>query len=280
MGQADTVFLEVIEDDVRRQRRPLVPLNERVNAAARPARGDVAEPARGGVAEVHRERGDDEEMIFLRDGAGLGVVFGDGGIFVAEIHLDDFLHVLVQLRELLLELRRLRPDAAVDRTLLVIREVHQRGKVLAESDRIENGKAQFSRRRGGEQPEDDIVDRGDGFTAAGLTGFKKDRAFERISQREGHRKISRSGQRQPFVFGQFYGEVFEFDLQPRKPGGVVKFRRRRPLLPPRKIPLGKNLFGNVVRRADRGIQRFDGLFPIRFERLPLALPPAFLPGQV
>ena len=63
-------------------------------------------------------------MIFFRHAPGLRVVFSYGGVFVAEIHLDDFLHVLVEFREPFLELSRLRPDAAVDAALLVIREVH------------------------------------------------------------------------------------------------------------------------------------------------------------
>ena len=90
-------------------------------------------------------------MIFLREVAGLRVVFGDGRVVVAEIHLDDFFHVLVQLREPLLNLRRLRPDAAVDAASLVIGEVHQRGEILAEADRVYDRKTQFARRRGGQQ---------------------------------------------------------------------------------------------------------------------------------
>jgi len=72
-----------------------IPVDKGTNATTRATGGDVAEPARGGFAEVGRERSDDQEMIFFGDGAGLRIVFGDGGVFVAQIHLDDFLHVLV-----------------------------------------------------------------------------------------------------------------------------------------------------------------------------------------
>ena len=116
-------------------------------------------------------------MIFFRDAAGLRVVFRDGRVFVAQIHLDDFLHVLVQLREPFLELRRLRPDAAVDAALLVIGEVHERGKILAEADRIKNRETQFARRRGGKQPENDVVDRAQRLVATGFAGLKKNRTL-------------------------------------------------------------------------------------------------------
>ncbi len=111
-------------------------------------------------------------MIFLRDTAGLGVVFRDGCIFVAQIHLDDFFHVLVQLREPFLELRRLCPDAAVDAAFLVIGEVHERGKILAQTDRIKNREAQLARRRRGQQAKNDVVDRAHRLVAAGLASFK------------------------------------------------------------------------------------------------------------
>src|ERR1039458_6359698 len=153
-------------------RSSLIPMNECINAATRAVRGDVAQPPRGGLAKIHRERRDDEEVIFFRDAAGLRVVFRDGRVFVAQIHLDDFLHVIVQLRELLLELRRLRPDAAVEAAFVVVRQVRQRGKILSEADGIKNREAQFPRRRGGQQTENNVVDRTKSLVAAGLAGLE------------------------------------------------------------------------------------------------------------
>ena len=65
-------------------------------------------------------------MIFFRHATGLLVVFRDGRVFVAQVHLDDLLHVLVQVAEFFLELTGLRPDTAVDAARLVICQVHQR----------------------------------------------------------------------------------------------------------------------------------------------------------
>ena len=156
-----TLFFAVRPGRIRRARLALVPMDEREDAAARAAGGDAPQALGRGVAEIHREIGDDQEMIFLRDAAGLLVVFGDGRVFVAQIHLDDLFHVLVQLGELFLDLVALRPDAAVDEAVLVIGEVHEAGEVLAEADRVEDGEAELARRRGGEQPENDVVDRAD-----------------------------------------------------------------------------------------------------------------------
>ena len=77
-------------------------------------------------------------MILLRHAASLRtIVFGDRGVFIAQVHLDDFLHVLIQFGQLLLEVARLRPDAAVDAAFLVIGEVHEGRKILSEPDRVQ-----------------------------------------------------------------------------------------------------------------------------------------------
>src|SRR5690349_684057 len=99
-------------------------------------------------------------MILLANSTGPGVILGKGRILVAQVHLNNFLHVRVQLAQLLLDLAGLGPDSAVDRAVVVIRQVHQAGETLAEPDRIDNGETQLSRRRKGKQLEKDAVDDG------------------------------------------------------------------------------------------------------------------------
>jgi len=176
-------------------------VDEREDAAARAVGGDVTEPARGGLAEIHRERGDDQEKIFFGDAAGLRVVFRYGCVFVAEIHLDDFLHVLVQLREFFLELRRLRPDAAVETALLVVRKMQERGKILAKADRIENCEAQFAGRGGGQQAKNEVVDHAESLLAGGLAGLEQDGALRRKYQRERQGNHLRAGPFQTGILG-------------------------------------------------------------------------------
>jgi len=99
---------------------PLIPMNEGENAAPCPARGDALQPFGGRFAEIGRKIGDHEEVIFLRHTPGLLIVFRDARVLVAQIHLDDFLDVLAEFSEALLDLVALRPDAPADQRLLVI----------------------------------------------------------------------------------------------------------------------------------------------------------------
>ena len=239
-----------------------VPMNEGEHAATRAAGGDVDEPPAGGFAEVHREIGDDEDMIFFGDGAGLGVVFGDGFVLVAEIHLDDLFHVLVQFGELLLELAGLRPDAAVDVAFLVIGQVHEAGEILAEADGIKNGEAELARRMGGEQAENDVVDGADRLVAAGLGRFKKDGALAGIFEQEGDGKIGREGQGQAFVFRQRLGKFRDVHVQASEFRHVFEVRRRRPLFPCRRLPVGKQFSGGGVGGADGFVDGLDAIVSI------------------
>ena len=120
-------------------------MNEHIHPAARPAGGDAQQPLGGGLREVRREIRHDQEVILLRNHARLLVVFRDGGILVAQIHLDDLLHVLVQVGQLLLDLARLRPDAAVDDLLLVVGQVHDAGEVLPQAHGVKDGEVQPAR---------------------------------------------------------------------------------------------------------------------------------------
>lgn len=90
MGEADATFAQVVGGKILRRGLAAIPVDEGENAAPRAARGDAEEPFGGGFGEARGEIGDDEEMIFFGNVSGLFVVFGDGGVFVAQVYLDDF----------------------------------------------------------------------------------------------------------------------------------------------------------------------------------------------
>ena len=94
-------------------------MNQSEHAATRSAGDDAEKSPHCQVAEVHREIGDDQEMVRLGDAPGLGVVVGDCRVFVAEIELGDFLDVFVQLGQALFDMFGLRPDAPVDQAVLM-----------------------------------------------------------------------------------------------------------------------------------------------------------------
>ena len=149
-------------------------MDERIDAAPGAAGGDTQQAFGGGIAEVDGKIGDHEEMVLFGDHAGLVVVFGDGGVIVAQVHLDDLLDMLVEAGQALLDLRRLRPDAAVDDLLLVVGQVHNAGEILSEADRVDDGEVQPSGGCGGQEPEDDVVEGADGLVVAGFSSLEQD----------------------------------------------------------------------------------------------------------
>ena len=105
-------------------------MNECEYATTCATSGNVAKTTRRSLTKVCRERSHYQEMIFLCNSTSLGIVLSDRGVFITEIHLNDFFHVLIQLSQFFFELRRLGPDAAIDVTLFIVRQVHQRSKIL------------------------------------------------------------------------------------------------------------------------------------------------------
>ena len=154
-------FAKVVRDKLHARRFSQVPMDESEHAATRPAGGDAQEAADGQITEVDREIGDDQEVIRLGDAARLFVVICNGRVFVAEIELGNLLDMLVQLGEALLEVIRLRPDAAIDEAVFVIREVHEAGEALPEIERVEDSEHHAAGRRAREQPQHQIVERSD-----------------------------------------------------------------------------------------------------------------------
>ena len=141
-------------------------MDESEHAATRPAGGDAQEAADGQITEVDREIGDDQEVIRLGDAARLFVVICDGRVFIPEIELGNLFDMLVQLSEALLDLIGLRPDAAIDEAVFVIREVHEAGEALSEVERIEDREHHPAGRRAREQPQHQVVERSDrGFAS-------------------------------------------------------------------------------------------------------------------
>ena len=53
-----------------------------------------------------------------------------------------------QVGQSLLDVGRLGPDAAADKRLVVVGQVHEGGEVLAQADRVDDGEAHLARRQG------------------------------------------------------------------------------------------------------------------------------------
>ena len=246
-------------------------MNEGENAATRSAGDDAEQTSHGQIAEVDREIGDDEVMVRLGDATGLLVVFGNGGVFVAEVELGHFFDVLVQLAETLFDMFGLGPDSPVDQAFLVIGQVHESGEALPEVMGIENGEEHPARRRDGEQSQHEIIKRADGEVAPGVLGFNQDRTpvGRGEGEHQGKRKASRPGQGQARVTRQAPGKLFHVHVHARKWRGGEKFGRGLPAIPGRGAPLGEELFCALAGGCEVVVDGPGRRLPFGFERLPV-----------
>ena len=123
-----------------------------VHAAARPRRGDAGEPPGTRLGEVGRKVRDADELVGFRD-LRVGVVVADRRVLVAEILLNDDLHLLGDVAELLLDQRRFGPDAAGHQQLVVVGQVHEAGELLAEPEGVDDCEPGLSRGNAGGDPQ-------------------------------------------------------------------------------------------------------------------------------
>ena len=168
----------------------VIPVHQGVNPATGSAHRDALQALGRRLAEARGKIRNDKEVILLRDIARLLVVVSNGLVFIAEIHLDHFLDVLVELTQLLLDLPPLRPDPPVDHTILVIRQMHDPREVFPQPNRIDDGEIQFARRGGGQQAQDDVVERPKHRFASRPVSLEKQRSV--VGQLQGHGNFDRS----------------------------------------------------------------------------------------
>ena len=145
-GHADGSASQVVLGDARRQRLARCRAEDQRRRRTARRSGRCGQPLGGRLAEVGREVGDDQDAERLGHLAGLGVVFLDRLELVAQVLLDDVLHVLGQVGEPLLDLLRLGPDPAGDQHLVVVGQVHEGGEVLAQADGVDDREPHLARR--------------------------------------------------------------------------------------------------------------------------------------
>ena len=161
----------------RGMRHARVGTHQRADAARWPARCDADEPLRGLGREV---RSGKFAITSTRYGSATSpaasVVLLDRLVLVPQVLLDHAGDVIGQVREPLLDVRRLGPDLRSDQLLVVIGEVHERGEVLAEADRVDDREPHLARRQPGEEAEHHGLKRSDGGGAALVASAEQDRA--------------------------------------------------------------------------------------------------------
>jgi hypothetical protein len=236
-----------------------------MHATTRAAGGDALQALHRHFAEVRRKIRDDEELIFLREATGLGVVFGERRVFVAQIHLRDLLDVFVEVGEALLDLRLLRPDAAVDEALLKIREMHDAGKVLAEADRIKDRERQSSGRRAGEQAQDEIVQRADDLLVPGGFRLEQHRGLRGHGNLQRHGELADVGQRQFASSERDFAELFQVHGERTELRRVEEIVRHAEGIPALGIPRREQFLRFGVGLLQGGERRQHHVLPFGFD---------------
>ena len=177
--QHHRVRLDVGEMELPRRRQRRVHARQHEHPATGAAGDDALQPVRRLLGKVGGKISDDEHAVRLGHLAGKAVVFLDRRELVAEIDLEDVLHVVGQVGQPLLDVAAVRPNAAGDELVVVVGQVHEGGEVLAESDRIEDREADFARRHRRQHAEHDRLDRGDGLRAAFPGGLQQQERMPR-----------------------------------------------------------------------------------------------------
>src|SRR5262249_57556048 len=89
----------------------------------------------GGMVEIGGEVGGENGGGRYGDRAGHRVRCLDRVELVAQVFLDDVLHVIGQVGQPLLDVGPLGPDAVGDQQLVIVAQVHEGGEVVAQAGR-------------------------------------------------------------------------------------------------------------------------------------------------
>ena len=241
--------------------------DQRVDAAPRTAADDADQPPDRVVVEVGREVGDDEDAERLGDLAGHRVVFLDRLELVAQVLLDDVLHVLGQVGQPLLDVGRLGPDAAGDQELVVVGQVHEGGEVLAQADGVDDGEADLAGRDRGQEAEHQGLEQGDGLVLAAVGRADEHRALHGERQEGGQVEVGRH-RLEPRVARHAVGELAQVDREAAEPQAGRDLGRRLPAVELRPVPVEESPRGLLVDPAQGLVDPRHAAGPVVDQVLP------------
>jgi len=268
--QQDRVPLQVGGLELARQGQRRVAAQQRVDAAAGAAGHDARQPACGRLREIGREVGHHQDPVRLRQLPGRLVELVEGGELVAQIHLDHVLHVLRQLPETPLDVGRLGPDPAGHKLLVVVRQVHEGGEVLAQPDRVQDQESHLARRERREHAEHHALDRLDRLGAPLAPGLQEHQRSLAKGEQNGEREL-RAGGHESRILRQGPFEVAQAQLQAPQRNGRRDARRRPPLATSRRVPIGKQAPAHGVHVVNVCLELLDAPKPSLGHRRPLLL---------
>ena len=122
-----------------------------MHAATGAALQNACEALGGLVGNIHREVRHHQEAIGLSNLAGLFVVCLNRWVLVAQVLLNDRLHVLSEVRKSLLNVTHISPDSISDQQFHLVCQVHEPGETLAEPHWVHEDEACFASGNGNQE---------------------------------------------------------------------------------------------------------------------------------
>ena len=137
-----------------------------MNAASCPRLKQTRETFAARLREPRWKIGEHDHTQWLRQLARLLIKLRDRGEFIAQKFLNDRLDIFREIRQLLLNVARLAPDALADKRLHFIGEMHEARETLTKANRIEEIETYLAWRNLREQAKRGALKKFDGFFAA------------------------------------------------------------------------------------------------------------------
>ena len=196
------------------------------------------------------------------------VILLDGLELVAQVLLDDVFHVPGQVRQPLLDVRGLGPDAAGDQGLVKVGQVHEGGEVLAQANRIDDGEPHLPGRKGGQVAQHECLQRLHGQCPAWFARPEQHRTPPWEGQERRQRELRRHLRPEPVMAWQAVGQVRQVDLIIAEMNHRRHAAGRLPVLPGGAAPGGKERVALAIDLADGGVHLGQALLPAVDQRLP------------
>ena len=223
--QAVGVLSKIFEIEVVRQLLMAVDTDQGVDPATSPTGGDADQPANGGVAEVDREVGHHQHLVRLGHLAGILVVLLDRLELVPQVGLEHVLHVLGEIGQLAIDMRRLCPDPPRNEQFVEVGQVHEGREIVPQSDGVDDRQSQLARRQPRQHPQHRCLQGGHGRVAALPLGLQQHAGPFGERQDRRHRDVLRN-RLKLLVIRHPSRDLGEIDIERAQPHGRWNTLRR------------------------------------------------------
>ena len=186
------VFSQIREVQTQWQLLSDIHADQEIKTAARAAIGDACESSHCRFTETGGQIADDKKAIGFGDLTGLLVVLSDRLKFVAQVFLNDVFNMFRQVGQTLLDMTRLGPDATGHQQFIEIRQMHESGETLSETNRIQNGKPHLAGGKTRQESQHDVLKNSHRFITSCLLILNQQRTIFGKDQGSGKCELLRA----------------------------------------------------------------------------------------